>query len=354
VLYEADTRPRLRRRAIRIDTDCGIPCDTLKILMDEASRDLSRRKTVMGSAHMQQREREGLPGHHVTEASGGQIERILVALDREGAGEVLKKAVTVARLFGARLELFLCDAEHAYVQQRQYDASRSASARESSLAEARQFLESLWRASPIEGVPVAVDVACESPLYMGIVAKVQRSAPDLVVRGWSGGDGRRLGASDWDLARSCPVPLLLTRGKPWKANPVIAAAVDLSAEESPALTLDILRAAKLFADATHGTLEVLHAGQFCRAPEVLAAHRSKLEQRASEADVAPSALHLVDGEPAVVLTEFATARHYDLMVLGALTHRRTLTALVGTLTGRLVETIESDFLLVKPAASEAT
>jgi nucleotide-binding universal stress UspA family protein len=294
----------------------------------------------MGSAHMQQ---------SVKEVPAGQIERILVALDRDGAADVLKKAVTLARLFHARLELFLCDAEHAYVQQRQYDARRAAIAREACLAEARRFLESLRRASPTEGVPVAVDVACESPLYMGILAKVQRSVPDLVVRGRSAGDGRRFSASDWDLARSCPAPLLLTHGRPWKANPVIAAAIDLSADESPALTLEILRAAKLFADASHGTLEVLHAGQFSRAPEVLAAHRSKLEQRASEADVAPSALHLVDGDPAVMLTEFATARHYDLIVLGALTHRRTLTALVGTLTGRLVETIESDFLLVKPA-----
>jgi nucleotide-binding universal stress UspA family protein len=296
----------------------------------------------MASARMEQ---------SVKEAPARQIERILVALDREGAGEVLKKAVTLARLLRARLELFLCDAEHAYVQQRQYDSSRAAIARESCLAEARQFLESLRRTSSIEGVPVAVDVACESPLYMGIVAKVQRSVPDLVVRGRSGGDGRRFGASDWDLARSCPAPLLLTSGTPWKAKPLVAAAVDLSAEESPALTLEILRAARLFSDASHGTLEVVHAGQFRHAPEVLAAHRSKLEQRASEAAVAPSALHVVDGEPAIVLTEFATARPYDLIVLGALTHRRTLTALVGTLTGSLIETIESDFLLVKPGTS---
>jgi universal stress protein E len=303
----------------------------------------------MGSSRIRHMEREGLPGPEVTEVSAArQIERILVALDREGAGKVLMKAVTLARLFHAQLELFLCDAEHAYVQQHQYESSGAAIARESCLAEAWQFLESLRRASPIEGVPVAIDVACESPLYMGIVAKVKRSAPDLVVRGASGGDGRWFGASDWDLARSCPAPLLLTRGRPWKANPVIAAAVDLSAEESPELTRDILGAAKLFAQASHGTLEVLHAGRFCHAPDVLTTHRSKLEQRAREADVAPTELHLVDGEPADVLTEFATARHYDLIVLGALTHRRTPTALVGSLTGRLLETIESDFLLVQP------
>jgi len=302
----------------------------------------------MGKANIRRTAGAGLPGQEVSETSARRIERILVAVDRDGAAEVLSKAVALARLFHARLELFLCDAEHAYVQQRQYEAARAASARESCLAEARRFLESLRRAAAVEGVSVAIDVACESPLYMGIVAKAKRSAPDLVVRGVSGGDGRRVSASDWDLARSCPAPLLLTRGRPWRANPIIAAAVDLSADESPALTRDILCSAKLIAAAAHGTLEVLHAGRFCHAPDVLAAHRSMLEQRAKEADVSPSQLHLVDGEPAVVLTEFATARRYDLIVLGALSHRRTLTAVVGTLTGRLLETIDGDFLLVKP------
>lgn len=304
----------------------------------------------MGSSQIRDRDWKGLPGIEVTEPAK-KIERILAALDRESASDVLRAAVMLARFFGARLELFLCDAEHAYVQQRQYDSAGAAIARESCLANARRFLESLQRAARTEGVPIAIDAACESPLYTGIVAKVKRSTPDLVVRGVSGGDGRRFGASDWDLARSCPAPLLLTRGRRWAARPIIAAAVDLSAEESPELTRDILRTGKLFADASRGTLEVLHAGRFCHAPALLAAHRAKLEQRAREAGVAPTALHLVDGEPPVVLTEFATDRRYDLIVLGALTHRQTPTANVGTLTGRLLETIESDFLLVKPASS---
>lgn len=305
----------------------------------------------MESSQARHTEREGISGRERTGLPARRIERVLAALDREGASEVLDRAVMLARLFRARLELFLCDAEHAYVQQRQYEPRGAEIARASCLSDARRFLESLQRKSSTEGVPVAIDVACESPLYMGIVGKVKRSTPDLVVRGVSGGDGRRFGASDWDLARSCPAPLLLTHGRRWRTNPVIAAAVDLSDEECPALTHDILRTARLFADASHGALEVLHAGHFYHAPDVLEAHRSKLERCALEADVAPPELHLVDGEPAVVLTEFATNRHYDLIVLGALTHRRTMTALVGTLTGRLLETIDSDFLLVKPAAT---
>ena len=278
-----------------------------------------------------------------------QIDNILVAVDRDGSRVALAKAIAVARLFGARLELFLCDAESAYEQKHQYDPRSATLARDSSLFGAREYLESLWRSFSADDVAVTMDVACETPLYEGIMHKLERSAPQLVVRGASGREGRVFGASDWDLAQSCPVPLLLTKGRLWDPRPVIAAAVDVSSEESPALTHSILGLAKQFADVGDGTLEVLHAGHFYE-PETLALHRTKLEQRAREAGVAPSALHLIDGEPAVALTEFAAACHYDLMVLGALTHRKALTALLGTLTGHLIDTIESDVLLVKPAA----
>ena len=277
-----------------------------------------------------------------------KIDSILVAVDRDGSRGALAKAIAVARLFGARLELFLCDAESAYEQKRQYDPRSAALARDSSLFGAREYLESLWRSFSVQDVPVMMDVACETPLYEGIMHKLERSVPQLVVRGASGREGRVFGASDWDLAQSCPVPLLLTKGRLWEPRPVIAAAVDVSSEESPALTHSILGLAKEFADVGGGTLEVLHAGHFYE-PETLALHRAKLEQRAREAGVAPSALHLIDGEPAAALTEFAAACHYDLMVLGALTHRKALTALLGTLTGHLIDTIESDFLLVRSA-----
>lgn len=276
------------------------------------------------------------------------MERILVALDRGGSREVLTRAVGLARLFGARLELFLCDAEHAYAERHQYEPSGVALAHEAALADSRRYLESLWCSLAVHDVPVSIDVACETPLYEGIVRKVRRSRPDLLVRGVGGEGVPRLAASDWDLISGCPVPLLLIKGAMWRPAPVVAAAVDLSPEESPALTREILRIAQQFADIGHGALEVLHAGPFQNAPGLFAAQRSILEQRAEEAGVAPSTLHLIDGEPAVALTEFAAGHRYELVVLGALTHRKSLTSLVGTLTSRLIDAIDSDFLLVKP------
>ena len=64
------------------------------------------------------------------------------------------------------------------------------------------------------------------------------------------------------------------------------------------------------------------------------------------AGVRPDQVHVIPGEPAQTLPRFAAGR-YDLFVMGALTHRKTPAALVGTLTGRLLETLDCDFVLVK-------
>lgn len=296
------------------------------------------------------------------------IRSILAAVDRdESSKRAVTRAAELARLTGSRLELFLCDAERAYVRQHQYDREAAVSAKEASLADSLRYLESLRGAMGVSDVEVSLNVACESPLYAAIVHEVEHAHPDLVVRSVeadetaaTGGDvrpyGRELGqraaapvldASDWDLVGACPAPLLLTRGKPWKARPVIAAAVDLSSGESAELTRTILRAAADIAQSTGGVLKAVHACRGDRPKEEIEIHRAALGERVRTAGIESADIHLVVGEPAAALREFGRQEEVDLIVLGALTHRKTLSALVGTLTGKLIDALDGDFLLVK-------
>ncbi|HVS75377.1 MAG TPA: universal stress protein [Steroidobacteraceae bacterium] len=283
------------------------------------------------------------------------IHSIMAAVDRDDRSrEVVAKAVALARLSGAHLELFHCDAERAYSRRHQYDSRAAARERESCLDDSRSFLDALWRSLEVSDVDASLSVACESPLYEGIVHAVQRDHPDLVVRGAGGGAaGARvagLDANDWELVRACPSPLFLTRGKPWKSRPSIAAAIDLSAGESAELTRTILSTAAAVARSAGGDLEIIHACRLDRTqPQELESRRASLAEGAKSAGVQAVAVHVLCGEPAVVLPEHAVQRGFDLIVLGALTHRKSLTALVGTLTGRLLETLDCDFLLVKPS-----
>ncbi len=123
-----------------------------------------------------------------------------------------------------------------------------------------------------------------------------------------------------------------------------------SRQEGQELTRTILRTAALLRSGCDGSLDVIYGDDGAEASA--AAHESRetaLRTRLEEAEVRAEQLHVLVGEPAKALPEFAAGRGYDLLVLGALTHRKALTALVGTLTGRLMETLDCDFLLVKPA-----
>jgi len=281
-----------------------------------------------------------------------KLESILVAVDRNPtARHALEKAVAVADHFRVRVELFLCDAERAYALKHEYDARGSDEARTTCLAESRRYLEELRASVDVGQLQVSIDVACESPLYEGIVHKVLRSRPDLVIRGIGGVDANgpdALGEADWALVRTCPVPLMLTRGKAWTRPLNAAVAVDVACEETPELTRAILQAAAFLQAGCGGTLDVLYgADEVASAPRTESCSALLLRQTV-EAGARAEHIHVLAGEPGQTLPQFAATRRYDVLVLGALTHRKALTALVGTLTGRLLNTLDCDFLLVKP------
>jgi universal stress protein E len=176
---------------------------------------------------------------------------------------------------------------------------------------------------------------------------VLSSKPDLVIKSLGArahGRGSSFTASDWELARSCPAPLLLVRGRPWRPQPRFAAAVDLSNEESPELARSIVRTAEYLSLGCGGRIEIFH-GVHEATPLV----RAELERLGYEYKAEPGTVHLVVGDPVQAVPSFASAEDYDVIILGALTHRRSLTALVGTLTDTLVDAVKSDLLLIKPS-----
>jgi universal stress protein E len=278
---------------------------------------------------------------------------ILVVVERnEEALQVFSKACTLARHFGARIELYLCDAERGYALRHAYDQSGIGRAAEALVEEARRYLEALRRSVDVPDLEIAVDASCETPLYQGIVQKVLMSGPDLVVKAIGGGNGgTRPGPSlnDWHLARTCPVPLLFMGHKPWRPVPRIAASVDPTDQETPGLARQIMASAAQFAAACQGELDLLF-GNPSRAPDPSGRNESlaALQALAQEFKVPADHVHTLDGDPSQVLPPFVARQAYDLVALGALTHRQGVTGLVGTLTDALMQASDCDFLLLKP------
>ncbi|MGH8308723.1 MAG: universal stress protein [Steroidobacteraceae bacterium] len=271
-----------------------------------------------------------------------KLTSILVVVERGATHHhALRKACVLARHFGARLELFLCDAEHAYALRHSYDRHGVAEARNACIGDARLFLDALRKSLGAADIDIQLDAACESPLHEGIVHKVLRSRPDMVVKSL----GPFLTAADWHLIRTCPTPLMLARGNTWQPQPKFAAAVDVSDEETPGLARSIVHTGEYLSLGCSGALEILHGARL-HVPE---STRVALSELAVQFRVPPEGVHLLEGEPAKTLPHFAAERQYDVVVMGALTHRQAFTALVGTLTGTLVDSLACDIVFIKPA-----
>jgi universal stress protein E len=280
--------------------------------------------------------------------------RLLVVLDRSSSDPVfLAKAARLARRFGARLELFLCDAEHAYELKHDYEPSHRESVSHEAIAQAITYLSGLRAAANLQGIDVAVSAACESPLYEGIVRKVVQSRPDMVLKLASGVQAT-LDANDWQLMRKCPVTLLMIRGRAWHAQPRFAAAIDVSGEETDGLASSILETAAMLGTAHGCETDVLYSEPGGAAGQTAGGRAEVLRKLAQQYHVDFNRVRILQGDPERTLPAAVLEGQYDVLTMGALTHRPGVTTLVGTLTSRLVDAASCDFLLVKPAMPAAT
>jgi universal stress protein E len=283
---------------------------------------------------------------------------ILAVLDHTDTdSRLLAKASGLARRFRARLELFLCDAEHAYALKHEYEPSHSNEVRRSCMAQAMEYLAQLQTSADLQDVQTSITAGWESPLYEGIVRKVLQSRPDLVIK--SAGSvqfpaSAEFDPNDWQLMRKCPATLLMTRGRMWHARPRFAAAVDVSAEETVGLASSILETAETLRAAHEAELDVLYAERGGVGRDTREARAAALRKLAQQSHVDDNDVHILEGDPERTLPAFLRDRDYDVLTLGALTHRHGAVTLVGTLTSKLVDAVDCDFVLVKPKPRQSS
>lgn len=269
------------------------------------------------------------------------LRSILAVVERDQQGQhALRKALVLARYAGARIELFLCEP--------------ATGDRRSRLEEGRSYLRALRNSVVAEDIPIAIDVACDSPVHSGIVSKIVASRPDLVVRqiGMGGSSAATLTATDTHLIATCPAPLLLTRGRTWEPKPRFAALVDVSPGNVPLPQRVVGDAGERLALTCRADFELVHSDartsleatqhiEGTDSPAMLATRRL-----AQELQISGERTHVLHGSPTETLREFLTAQAYDLILLGA-TRRRTLTARIGKLTQCLLEALDCDFVVVR-------
>jgi hypothetical protein len=230
----------------------------------------------------------------LTVAPMEKITSVLAVVEDSTSGTtVLDKAVTLARVFGARVELLVTEACLA------------------------PELASRCSARAYDEVTPCGGLRHGEPLHDLLLRHIRERRPDVLIKARGGAHPLH----SWnlhvnELAREAPLPVILAGMKPWSAAMRFAAAVDIAAPEASIEARAVLQAAGFLALGWHGRLDILYCEREERDERVRMERAVKLAQLVREYHVGVERLQVFDGAPEKRLPALIAARQYDVLVLG--------------------------------------
>jgi universal stress protein E len=299
------------------------------------------------------------------------ISKILVNVEEQhDNAQAIAKAVWLAERSGASIELFCCCFNLSVRNGYLFDQEAGLHAQHAYLRQVEERLLAIASSLQNQGLNVEVDVAWDRHHCDGVLRKVQRYGPDLLIH--QIGVHSRLGHywmvhHDWQLLRRCAVPMLLVKAHQWGRIPLVAACVDPFHECDVPAELDrgILNQACMLARLVDGRLHVVHSFQALPQAAIFDEHvvtdyaalQRKVVQQHGQAlekmlheqmHVEDENVHQLQGESHVTLPAFAAQHKIDVMVMGSVARGFMDRLLLGSTIERIFDHLDCDVLAVKP------
>ena len=300
------------------------------------------------------------------------IRRILVAVKDAGARQLpaVTKAAQLAAAFGARLELFHDITTTLYTGFPGGIASDVRSFEREHRAARLDQLESIAARLRRRGLQVSVAAEWDYPAHEAIVRRAMATKADLIVAEHHHGRHRMtwlLSATDWELLRMSPIPVLLVKSRRPYRKPVVLAAVDPRRAFAKPARLDarILHIGAAITEAVHGKLHAVHAcagipGGTFAAPVIDASLAAEFQRKAAASArvafdralrstaIPASRRHLVGGDPVDAIAELSRNIGSAIVVFGTVSRSGVKGVFIGNTAERLLDRLRSDLLVVKP------
>jgi universal stress protein E len=297
-------------------------------------------------------------------ATRKSVRTVLAAVaDTSPGGQIAaSKAIELAWLLGADVVLYHACYEPALSGGAFFDSAHLSAARREHLARARRSLEKLAASLSGPELEVRVQVEWRRHIAEAVARAAVREGADLVVAEPRYRSRRRrhgLSRIDWEVARLCPVPLLLARSTAPYSKPTVLAAVDPGAHGLRVSSLDarIVELAAAMAEATDGSVRVVHCVRdaplaLARKPESVRRERERIgtmvRHLARGGGVAQRNVRVLDGPPVEKLLDAVTDENADILVMGTVVRGPIRQLLIGSTTEQVMHLAPCDLLLVKP------
>ncbi len=270
------------------------------------------------------------------------IRSILVVIEPEHADTLaLKRAKLIAGVTQSHLHLLICDesADHS--------------------GHLRQLCSALQQ----DGYSVSAQQAWHGSLHDTIAHAQQAEGCGLVIKQHRPDNPLKkalLTPDDWKLLRYCPCPVLLVKTlTPWSGGTVLAA-VDVGNidGEHRALHTLIIEHGYDIAKLAKAELHVLsaHPSPMLTAADPTFQLRDTVEERYRQEcqafqntyDIDDEHLHIVEGPADVLIPKLAHELHAAVTVIGTVARTGFSGALIGNTAEVILDTLESDVLVLKP------
>lgn len=285
----------------------------------------------------------------------------------------LERAAWLASQSGAKLDLLICYYNEYLSGDRLFDAPSLEKARAEIIEAHGTRLEQLAEPLRARGIPVTTSALWDHPLHEGIVRHAVDVKADIVFKDThhhSVLSRALLSNTDWNLIRTCPVPLWLVKPQDMAEQPVFIASIDPMNEHDKPAALDdeILSAGKQLVEAVKGRLHAFH----CYDPTIAVSaatanayvpvslpldeierqmhdeHQKRFEEITRFHDIPADAVHLEAGQTHVALPSLASKLKADVVIMGAVARNRWKRLFIGATAERTLEHVPCDMLIIKP------
>ena len=307
------------------------------------------------------------------------IERILVDLEPDKKSQpALERALQFAANNKITIKLLSCVCHPSIIANNFLDKAQLDKTQAAIVKMNIKKIAELIKKHPSENVNYELEVEWLAPVYQGILKVAEDFKADLVVKATHPHPiyARRLFTpTDWQLLKSCPVPILFVKHQEWPSKASIVAALDPDHNLSKKSELDkrILQTAYDISKQLKAPLHACNcfdpsywkilfeavgvsgmwADVFSGNPdkdEESVMDKLRLEQNDKFAETCSELVpnsanqHLITGNLQEVLPEKLEELRTGMLVLGT-TYR---TGLLGSTAEKLLETVNCDVLGVKP------
>jgi universal stress protein E len=303
-----------------------------------------------------------------------KIDKILAVIDptvTEQRG--MERAAWLAKASDAKLELLICYYNEYLSGDRLFDSPSLDKARAEVIANHEKHLEELAEPLRQDGIVVNTSAVWDHPLHDGIVRHAVNTEASIVIKDTHHHTAvarALLTNTDWNLIRTCPMPLWLVKPRHVSDKPIIIAAIDpMNQHDKPAaLDDEILHISKRIGSDTGGDVHAFHAYD----PRIAVAtatanayipvslpfdeieqqmhedHQKRFAEITDFHGIADEKSHLVAGLTHEELPEIAEKLGADVVVMGAVARNYLKRLFIGATAERTLEHLPCDLLIIKP------